>query len=105
MNAKQNEAFKISEDYLGKISGNPFEDCTHGGQQTQTCWERENLLQKLTKRGSLKEMIKGGNQTGTCVHIYPSGAVVFGERSGGMKIYSIRQFFSSKTFIDTTVQE
>jgi hypothetical protein len=81
LNAKQNEPFKISEDYFWNISGNPFEDCTHSGQQTQTCWERENLLQKLTKLGSLSGMLKDGKQIPTCVHIYPSGAVILGERS------------------------
>jgi len=85
LNAKQNETFKISDDHFWTILGNPFKDCTHIGQQTKTCWERENLLQKITKRGSLNGMLKDGKQIRTCVHIYPSGAVVFGERSGRME--------------------
>ena len=95
LNANENETFKISDDHFWKISGNPFEDCTHSGQQAQTCWGRDNLLQKLTKRGN-------GKQIRTCVHIYPSGAVVFGERPARMKIYSIRRLLN-ENFIGTAV--
>jgi len=102
LNAKQVEAFKISDDYFWKITGNPFEDCAHSGQQIQTCWERENLLQKLTKRGGLRGMLKDGKQIRSCVHICPSGAVVFGERPVRMDIYSVLPFLGSEKSIGST---
>lgn len=105
LNEKQTEIFKISDDHFWKISGNPFDDCTHGGQQTQTCWERENLLQKLTKRGSLNGILRDAKQIHACTYIYPSGAVVFGERSVRMEVYSIRRFLGGETLNDMTVQE
>jgi hypothetical protein len=105
LNAKQNVTFKISEDHFWEVTGNPFEDCGHIGQPTQTCWERDNLLQRITKRHRLHGFLKDGKQIRTCGTIYPSGAVVFGERPGRMEILSVKRFLGGDKFITATVQE
>jgi hypothetical protein len=99
LNGKQNESFKISDDHFWKVSGNPFEDCAHNGQKTHTCWERDNLLQRVTKRGTLHSIIKDSKQIRACGTIYPSGAVVFGERPARIEMPSIQRFLSNEKFV------
>ncbi|KAI9765621.1 MAG: hypothetical protein M1839_005415 [Geoglossum umbratile] len=54
-----------------RLSGNPFEVCPHDSNSTQTCWDRDNILQKVAPNGFVGDI--GGD-------IPQTGAVVFGRR-------------------------
>ncbi|KAI9667782.1 MAG: hypothetical protein M1821_000601 [Bathelium mastoideum] len=59
------------------ITGNPFAVCNHGINDAQNCWERKDMLQKLTSQRSFAAIF------GTQLPVHPQnlcvkGALVFG---------------------------
>jgi hypothetical protein len=106
LNGKQNESFKISDDHFWRISGNPFGACIHNGDDLHTCWGRDDLLQRITKRTTLNSIFQDHKQIYTCGLTYPpEGAVVFGERQARKEALPTQRFLSEGKSISIAVQE
>jgi hypothetical protein len=71
LNTNATRNFKLSDRHLWKVSGSPFEGCPHNDSDTQTCWDRNNLLQEVTTQS----LLFNGATSGVIPHF---GAVVFG---------------------------
>ncbi len=76
----QNGEIKISKDHYWKISGNPFEDCTHSGNTSETCWYKTEIVQQVDQR-SVLTLFKGNSQSQSSPNIPLQGAVVFGRNA------------------------
>ncbi|KAK4449611.1 hypothetical protein QBC34DRAFT_438049 [Podospora aff. communis PSN243] len=52
---------RLAENSVWNVSGDPFEECTHGEQAGETCWERRGLLQRLEAKGTnrLRKLVGG----------------------------------------------
>lgn len=76
----QNGEIKISKDHYWKISGNPFEDCTHSGNTSETCWYKTEIVQQVDQR-SVLTLFRGNSQSQSSPNIPLQGAVVFGRNA------------------------
>lgn len=76
----QNGKIAISKDHYWKISGNPFEDCTHDDNSLESCWYKTEIFQQVDQRSSLT-LFKGNGQPWSSPNIPLEGAVVFGRIS------------------------
>lgn len=76
----QNGEIKISKDHYWKISGNPFEDCTHSGNTSEICWYKTEIVQQVDQR-SVLTLFKGNSQSQSSSNIPLQGAVVFGRNA------------------------
>lgn len=76
----QNGKITISKDHYWKISGNPFEDCTHDDNSLESCWCKTEIFQQVDQRSSLT-LFKGNGQPWSSPNIPLEGAVVFGRIS------------------------
>lgn len=72
----QNGEIKISKDHYWKISGNPFEDCSHDHNSSETCWYKTEIVQQVDQR-SILTLFKGNSQFQSSLNIPLQGAVVF----------------------------
>lgn len=77
----QNGEIKISKDHYWKISGNPFQDCTHDNNSSETCWYKTGVIQQVDQRSGLA-LFKGHGQFQSFLNIPLQGAVVFGRNAG-----------------------
>ncbi|KAK0616786.1 hypothetical protein B0T14DRAFT_497945 [Immersiella caudata] len=52
---------RLSENMVWNVSGDPFEECTHGEKAGETCWERRGLLQGVEAKGAnrLRKFVSG----------------------------------------------
>lgn len=73
----QNGEIKISKDHYWKISGNPFGDCTHDDNSSETCWYKTEIVQQVDQRSVLSSF-RGNGQFQSSPNIPLQGAVVFG---------------------------
>lgn len=73
----QNGEITISNDHYWKISGDPFEDCTHDDNGSETCWCKIDLFQQVVQR-PIFTLLKERGQVRTFPNLPLQGAVVFG---------------------------
>lgn len=76
----QNGKITISKDHYWKLSGNPFEDCTHDDNSSETCWYKTEIFQQVDQR-SFFTLFKENGQSRNPPNIPLQGAVVFGRSS------------------------
>lgn len=76
----QNGEIKISKDHYWKISGNPFEDCAHDNNSSETCWYKTGIVQQIDQRSGLT-LFKGNGQVQSFPNMPLQGAVVFGRNA------------------------
>ena len=69
----------VSDEHFWTLSGNPFSRCAHNDQSTNTCWDRDDILQRLSKASRFRRPDVDIGETKP--REFPSfGAVVFGTR-------------------------
>lgn len=76
----QHGEIKISKDHYWKMSGNPFDDCTHDDSSSETCWDKTGTVQQVDQR-SISTLFKGNGQLQSFLNIPLQGAVVFGRNA------------------------
>lgn len=76
----QNREVKISKDHYWKISGNPFEDCTHDDSSFGTCLYKTRIVQQVDQR-SVLNLFKGDCRLQSLLDIPLHGAVIFGRNA------------------------
>jgi hypothetical protein len=72
---------KISEDSFWDLTGDPFQACGHSERLSGTCWERNNMIQRLDSEIFFKALMSLRECEKAAPERFPAaGAVVFGER-------------------------
>lgn len=78
----QNGKITISEDHYWKISGNPFQDCTHNDNSSENCWYKTEIFQQVDQRSfPFLNSLQENGQSRSSPNIPLQGAVVFGKSS------------------------
>lgn len=67
---------KLDRTRCWNLTGEPFKSCNHDYRSRETCWDMQNVLQKIGRVGQFRNYNQASEPKRMCL----TGAVVFGER-------------------------